>query len=713
MSGFITSPPKFQFANAQGNPMSGGMLTSYLAGSTALASTYQDELLSIENTNPIRLDSRGECTIWLDSTKTYKFELRNALGVLQWSADNITGAAALADRLRTDLAASGGSCLVGYMPAGTDAVATTVQAKLRESVSAVDFGADPTGVADATTAIVNALATGKDVCLTDGTYRLAPTVAQTIANNGYQRLYGEGNVTLSVNLASSIDLLVFNGPVSLEKLTVDFNNSFARYPFKWVANVGHIEIRNIRVMNLKDTNSSTGSAIFLLQGNGNTFNIDGVSASSLLKMGNGVIGDSNGSLELIYVTTTSGGTQGKISNIFIDEMHNINASDVVIYEDTAGIYIGTASDDDKNNITISDVYGVNFGKRLLKIQASNVTVSRIRGASTTGDSSGVVNFQHDTKKGCSATDVTATGIMEYAVSAGANGVRLKNITVSTTPPSLPLMDTVAIGLFITGDNTSVDGFDGTCQRMVSLGGTTAILKNTTLKNLRLNITSATTQGINPRGSLLGIDNLLIDGVYVMHDATSTGIYAIDFGLKINGTTVKARNLTVNNLTVQTASSSFGSGAIYFKNCENVQIDVVNYINTSGATHCRIVWLDACVDTRTNNVKIEGANSIGVYVQNCTGWNSINAVQNPLSTVGAVYNGTSTNVVVSDTDHAKIAEVVDVTKPTWRWVKYTSSTTAFRPTTGLVAGYTMYFDITLGKPIWWNGTVWKDAAGTTV
>ena len=25
---------------------------------------------------------------------------------------------------------------------------------------------------------------------------------------------------------------------------------------------------------------------------------------------------------------------------------------------------------------------------------------------------------------------------------------------------------------------------------------------------------------------------------------------------------------------------------------------------------------------------------------------------------------------------------------------------------------MYFDITLNKPIWWNGTVWKDAMGVT-
>lgn len=41
----------------------------------------------------------------------------------------------------------------------------------------------------------------------------------------------------------------------------------------------------------------------------------------------------------------------------------------------------------------------------------------------------------------------------------------------------------------------------------------------------------------------------------------------------------------------------------------------------------------------------------------------------------------------------------------------SGLTAERPTVNQI-GY-QYFDTTLGKPIWWNGTVWKDAAGTTV
>ncbi|OZI13481.1 hypothetical protein CEW92_01210 [Bacillaceae bacterium SAS-127] len=39
-------------------------------------------------------------------------------------------------------------------------------------------------------------------------------------------------------------------------------------------------------------------------------------------------------------------------------------------------------------------------------------------------------------------------------------------------------------------------------------------------------------------------------------------------------------------------------------------------------------------------------------------------------------------------------------------------TANRPSESLVVGK-QYFDTTLNKPVWWNGTVWKDANGNTV
>ena len=46
----------------------------------------------------------------------------------------------------------------------------------------------------------------------------------------------------------------------------------------------------------------------------------------------------------------------------------------------------------------------------------------------------------------------------------------------------------------------------------------------------------------------------------------------------------------------------------------------------------------------------------------------------------------------------------------------SGITAHRPVSSAQARLAIgqfYFDTTLGYPIWWNGTVWKNASGTTV
>jgi hypothetical protein len=73
--------------------------------------------------------------------------------------------------LRTDLAAAGGAALSGFSPAGTGAVATTVQAKLRECRSVLDKGADNTGATGASTKIQLALDGGAgDVYVPDGNY---------------------------------------------------------------------------------------------------------------------------------------------------------------------------------------------------------------------------------------------------------------------------------------------------------------------------------------------------------------------------------------------------------------------------------------------------------------------------------------------------------------------------------------------------------------
>ena len=116
-----------------------------------------------------------------------------------------------------DLLAPSGSNSVGYLPAGTGAVASTVQTKLRESVSVKDFGAVGDGVTDDTTAIqaaIDAVAavsfTGvgsKIVFFPQGTYKITSTL---LVAGSHIILQGEGIVSsLIVNYSASATAIKF------------------------------------------------------------------------------------------------------------------------------------------------------------------------------------------------------------------------------------------------------------------------------------------------------------------------------------------------------------------------------------------------------------------------------------------------------------------------------------------------------------------------
>ena len=82
---------------------------------------------------------------------------------------------------------------VVYTPAGSGAVATTVQAKFRETISVKDFGAVGNGVADDTTAINNAVsaAAGKALFFPSGTYITTTGINYTATTP--IKIYGDGN----------------------------------------------------------------------------------------------------------------------------------------------------------------------------------------------------------------------------------------------------------------------------------------------------------------------------------------------------------------------------------------------------------------------------------------------------------------------------------------------------------------------------------------
>ena len=141
---------KQQYFTAGGIPLVGGKVYTYAAGTTTPLATYTDAAAGTPNTNPVILDSRGEASIFF-SAANYKIVVKDSLDSTIWTQDNLAGDAAAT--IVANLAASTGSSLVGHIASGTGAVATTVQAKLRESVSVKDFGAVGDGVTDDTAAI--------------------------------------------------------------------------------------------------------------------------------------------------------------------------------------------------------------------------------------------------------------------------------------------------------------------------------------------------------------------------------------------------------------------------------------------------------------------------------------------------------------------------------------------------------------------------------
>lgn len=80
-----------QFFDSNGDPLAGGLLYTYNAGTTTPVSTYTSRSGVAFNTNPIVLNSAGRtpAEIWLEGGVLYKFVLKDSTFVQIGSYDNI------------------------------------------------------------------------------------------------------------------------------------------------------------------------------------------------------------------------------------------------------------------------------------------------------------------------------------------------------------------------------------------------------------------------------------------------------------------------------------------------------------------------------------------------------------------------------------------------------------------------------------------------
>ena len=82
-----------QLFDNDGAILSGGLIYTYLAGTSTPQATYTSSVGNTANSNPIVLDSAGRIPydIWLSSNIKYRFVVQDSLGVQLSESDNIPG----------------------------------------------------------------------------------------------------------------------------------------------------------------------------------------------------------------------------------------------------------------------------------------------------------------------------------------------------------------------------------------------------------------------------------------------------------------------------------------------------------------------------------------------------------------------------------------------------------------------------------------------
>jgi hypothetical protein len=78
-----------QFFTNNGQPNASGLVYTYQGGTNTPTPTWTDSTGGQQNTNPIVLNARGECSIWVTPNVAYKFVLTDAAGNTIWTRDQV------------------------------------------------------------------------------------------------------------------------------------------------------------------------------------------------------------------------------------------------------------------------------------------------------------------------------------------------------------------------------------------------------------------------------------------------------------------------------------------------------------------------------------------------------------------------------------------------------------------------------------------------
>jgi hypothetical protein len=239
----LSPAPKAQFFDANGDPLVGGKVYTYAAGTTTPLATYTDASGVFANGNPIILDARGEANIWYSSGSAYKVVLADASDAVIWTVDNILTTGDMAFQNANNVSITGGTIGSGVTfngnITGTASNVTGIVAVANGGTGAsnaagarTNLGAAAAGANTDITSLeqdVDVVATGTIGATSIG-YRGAPQNAQTsayglvLADNGKHISITTGGITVPSNASQAFPIgatvVIYNNSGSSQSIAI-------------------------------------------------------------------------------------------------------------------------------------------------------------------------------------------------------------------------------------------------------------------------------------------------------------------------------------------------------------------------------------------------------------------------------------------------------------------------------------------------------------
>ena len=99
MTAVLMTPPYVEFMDANGDPLAGGKVYAYEAGTLTPKNTFTDSTEATPNTNPVILDSAGRASIWINGS--YDFVIKTSADATIRTAEDVTSFSTSATNLNS------------------------------------------------------------------------------------------------------------------------------------------------------------------------------------------------------------------------------------------------------------------------------------------------------------------------------------------------------------------------------------------------------------------------------------------------------------------------------------------------------------------------------------------------------------------------------------------------------------------------------------